>query len=246
MQRSVIDVPTADGTADAFLARPDDGEHPGVLLLMDALGMRPQIHAMATRIAEHGYVVLAPHVFWRQGRAPLWDTEAILATGDREALMAVVRPAMAALDPEDALRDAGAWLDHLGRQSTGPVALTGYCMGGALALRTAARYPGIAAVAAFHAGRLVTDQPSSPHLALGDITAEVYLGFADEDPSMPAEDIATVERALTGGGVTFTSEVYAGAAHGYTMSDMAVYDSDADERHWGALLGLLERTLRRP
>lgn len=239
----ILDVPTPDGTADAFLARADGGAHPGVLLLMDGIGMRPQIHAMAERIAAQGYVVLAPHLFWRQGRAPLWDADAILASGDRSALMAVVRPAMDALSPEAALRDAGAWLDFLGTQSTGPVGVTGYCMGGALALRTAAAYPGVAAVGAFHAGRLVTDQPSSPHLVLGDITGEVYLGFADQDPSMPAEDIATVAQVLTDAGVSFTSEVYTGAAHGYAMNDMAVYDAAAAERHWDALLALLARNL---
>lgn len=246
MQTTVIDVHTPDGTADAFFARPDEGDHPGVVLFMDAIGMRPQIHDMATRIASHGYVVLAPHAFWRLGRAPLWDVEAILAGGDRSALMDAVGPAMQALTPELATSDAGAWLDELGKHTTGPVGLTGYCFGGGLALRAAATYPGVAAVGSFHAGRLVTDAPTSPHLTLGEITGEVYLGHADNDASMPAEDIATVEKALSEAGVTFTSEVYAGAAHGYTMNDMAVYDTDAAERHWDALLGLLDRTLKHP
>ena len=48
---------------------------------------------------------------------------------------------------------------------SGPIGVTGYCMGGALALRTAAEHPGdVGAAAAFHPGRLATDAPDSPHL----------------------------------------------------------------------------------
>ena len=73
MNGSTVDVPTPDGVADCYLTRPDDGAHPGVLLMIDAIGLRPRIEEMADRIAAQGYVVLAPNVFYRAGRAPLWD-----------------------------------------------------------------------------------------------------------------------------------------------------------------------------
>jgi carboxymethylenebutenolidase len=70
----MMDIKTEDGVADAYLARPDDDEaHPGVLFIMDGLGLRPRIKEMADRIAEHGYVVLAPNVFYRAGRAPIFE-----------------------------------------------------------------------------------------------------------------------------------------------------------------------------
>jgi carboxymethylenebutenolidase len=72
MRSSSVDVTTADGVADAYLTRPDgDGPHPAVLFVMDALGLRPRIAEMAERIAEQGYVVLAPNVVYRAGRAPV-------------------------------------------------------------------------------------------------------------------------------------------------------------------------------
>jgi carboxymethylenebutenolidase len=61
---------------------------------------------------------------------------------------------------------------------------------------------------------------------------------------MPAEQIDRLEAALDAAGVRYTSEVYAGAAHGWTMSDMPVHDAAAEDRHWDALLGLLDRALR--
>jgi dienelactone hydrolase len=75
MNGSTIDVPTPDGVADCYLTKPaGDGAHPGVLFMIDAIGLRPRIEEMADRIAAQGYVVLAPNVFYRAGRAPLWET----------------------------------------------------------------------------------------------------------------------------------------------------------------------------
>jgi len=71
MSSETIGVPTADGVADAYLTRPDDEPRGGVLLIMDAFGLRPQIERMADRIADRGFVVLAPNVFYRAGRAPV-------------------------------------------------------------------------------------------------------------------------------------------------------------------------------
>ena len=66
-----IDITTPDGVADAYVARPDGQPHPGVLLCMDAFGLRPVIEQMADRIAADGHVVLAPNLFYRAGRAPV-------------------------------------------------------------------------------------------------------------------------------------------------------------------------------
>ncbi|MGW4108922.1 dienelactone hydrolase family protein, partial [Streptomyces sp. NPDC004976] len=90
--------------------------------------------------------------------------------------------------------------------------------------------------------RLASDAPDSPHLLAGRITAELYFGHADRDPSLPPEQIERLERALTDAGVRHRCEVYTGAGHGYTQSDTAAYDKEADDRHWAALLGLLART----
>jgi len=73
MPSANVDISTPDGVANAYLARPDEGAHPGVLFLMDAYGVRPAIHEMADRIADAGYLVLAPNLFYRAGRSPLGE-----------------------------------------------------------------------------------------------------------------------------------------------------------------------------
>ncbi|MEU2614706.1 dienelactone hydrolase family protein [Micromonospora sp. NPDC007271] len=250
MQTTTVDVPTGDGVADAYLVRPDgDGPFPGVLVFTDAFGLRTAVAAMAERLAARGYVVLVPNLFHRSGRAPLIDLSAIADADRRGALFEQLRPMMQALTPAVVARDAAAYLDFLAGQpgvAAGPAAIVGYCMGGMNALRAVEAHPDrIAAAAAFHAGRLVTDAPDSPHLAVGAVTGELYFGHADQDPSMTAEQIATLEQALDAAGVAYRSEVYAGAPHGYSQSDTPMYDARADERHWSALFDLLDRTFRR-
>jgi carboxymethylenebutenolidase len=243
---STVDIPMPDGTADAYLARPDDDQpHPGVLFIMDAYGLRPTIEEMADRIAADGYVVLAPNVFYRAGRSPVLPMPDTTDAESRTKFFRSVGPLMRELTPERLAGDGAAYLDYLAQvASSGPVAITGYCMGGRVGWRIAAAHPDrVVALGAFHPGGLVTDAPDSPHRSASDLDAELYLGFADEDPSMTADQIATLERTLEEVGTRYRAETYDGARHGYTMADGAAYDEAARERHFRELHDLLERSL---
>jgi carboxymethylenebutenolidase len=242
----MIDVTTEDGVADAYLARPDDQRRPAVLLVMDAYGLRPQIERMADRIATQGYVVLAPNVLYRAGRSPVVPLDSLGDPDQQRPLLDRVMPLIRELTPERIVGDGAAYLDRLEQIGRGPVAITGYCMGGRVAWRIAAAYPErVAALGGFHVGGLATDDSDSPHRSAGSLAAEVYLGFADNDRSMTSEQIAELEGALDAAGVRHRSEIYRGAAHGYTMADTPAYNEAAAERHYAELFGLLDRTVAR-
>src|SRR4051812_29545638 len=245
MPSSTVEIRTPDGVAEAYLTSPDDGDrHPGVLFMMDAFGLRPRVEEMADRIAERGYAVLAPNLFYRAGRAPVLPFPDMSEEGARAEFFKGVRPLMDALTPERMAADGEAYLDELAKVAEEPVAITGYCMGARMGWRIAAAHPGrVAALAGFHGGGLVTDDETSPHLSAGELRAEVYFGHADNDPSNDPEQIAALDAAMEEAGVAHRSEVYEGAAHGYTMSDTPVYHEDAAERHFDALFDLLERTV---
>jgi carboxymethylenebutenolidase len=248
MSGQMIDVKTRDGVANAYLSRPDDGErHPAVLFVMDAFGLRPQIELMADRIAARGFAVLAPNVFYRGGREPVGPMPDMGDPAERTRFMETIMPLMQGLTPELIARDGGAYLDLLEEVGRGPVAITGYCMGGRVGWWIAAAFPDrVAALGCFHTGGLVTEDEDSPHRSAGKLTAELYLGSADNDQSMTPEQIATLERALDDAGVRYRSEIYTGAAHGYTMADTPVYDESAAERHFTELFALLDRTIAAP
>jgi carboxymethylenebutenolidase len=244
-----IDITTPDGTADAFFARPDtDGTHPAVILYTDAFGIRPAAEEHVKRLARYGYCVLAPNIFYRSRRAPVLENlEERLRSEDRSALFADLRPMMDLLTPEAAHRDSEAWLRFMrsaGGAEPGKLGTVGYCMGGRLSLRMAGEFPGaVGAAASFHGGNLATDQADSPHLSIVQATGELYIGHADNDRSMPPGQMARLTQVLAEAHVRHTAELYVGAGHGWTQTDLQVYDEPSSERHWLRLVELFERTL---
>jgi carboxymethylenebutenolidase len=111
-------------------------------------------------------------------------------------------------------------------------------------LRIAARRPEkIAAAASFHGGGLFTDAPTSPHLVLPRVKAQLYFGHAVEDRSMPKESIEKFEQALAAWGGKYESETYDGAYHSWTTLDSPVYNKAQAERAFGKLTALFDATL---
>ncbi|MGI5459371.1 dienelactone hydrolase family protein [Streptomyces sp. CA-249302] len=248
VQGTSVEITTSDGTVDAYLAAPDDSTpRPAVLFYMDAFGLRPHLRSMADRLASAGYTVLVPNVFYRFGPAPVVELPEFINPAERPEIIGQLGPAARTLTPEGAMRDAAVHLDWLAASpltTDGPVGVTGYCMGAALALRTAGTHADrVAAAAGFHGAYLATDAPDSPHLLADRITAELYFGHADQDSTNPAEQIDRLEKSLTAAGVRHRSEVYEGAHHGFTQADTAMYGAEATDRHWTALLELFGRTL---
>ncbi|WP_026421148.1 dienelactone hydrolase family protein [Actinokineospora inagensis] len=241
MPSKTLWIPTADGQAEAFAAYPEDGgRHPGVLMYADAFGIRPALREMALELAGHGYYVLVPHFFYRHGPVPVVELPEYIAGEARSALIGELMPLIRAHTAELTLRDADAYLGFLTglpEVSAGPVAVTGYCVGGLLAVRTAVAHPAqVAAVAAFHAP-VGADGLES----LSTLTAHVHFGHAETD--LTADALGELNQALDAAGVDYTSEIYPGTVHGFTMSDTDAFNPAAARRHWDRLVSLLDRTL---
>ncbi|WP_030907079.1 dienelactone hydrolase family protein [Streptosporangium amethystogenes] len=241
MPTRTLQIPTTGGQADAFAAFPDHGErHPGVLMYADGFDIRPVLQEMARELAGHGYYVLVPNIFYRHGPAPVIELPEHIGEEVRPAIFAQLMPLIEAHTTERVLSDADAYLRFLTTQpevSAGPVAVTGYCIGGLLAMRTAAAHPGqVAAVAGFH-GPVGADGPDS----LSKLTAQVHFGHAETD--ITPEALSELNQALDAAGVDYTSEIYPGTVHGFTMSDTDAFNPSALQRHWDRLLSLLDRTL---
>ena len=242
-----VSIPTPDGDARAYSFQPPDaGPWPAVIFYMDAPAIRPALFEMAQRLADHGYFVLLPDMFWRVGLYEPMDAKALFADPQkRKELFGKFIPST---DADKAMRDTGAFLDWLSAQpevAGTKVGATGYCMGGGMALRAAGAYPDrIAAAAGFHPARLATDEPDSPHLLAPKIKARIYIGGADEDAGFPPEQADRLRDALTAAGVDNEVTIYPGALHGYAPPDMPVYNETAAERHWRELFGLLDGALK--
>lgn len=238
-----------DGDAEAYLAPAPGGEPaPGVLFVVDAIGLRPRIEEMADRIASWGYTVLAPHVFFREGSAAELAPKADLhEPGAREEFMGEAMSRVGRLTPDLLARDLPAYLSALRARPEvvgEEVGVTGYCMGARIAVRAAGLDPAVVAVGGWHGGGLVTDDPDSPHLALATARARFAFGHASNDRSMPPEAVAALGAALDDAGRQAVNDVFPGP-HGYSMSDTPMYDEESAERHFASLRTLLDSTLGR-
>ncbi len=236
-------IQTEDGLCPTDVFTPaGTGPWPAVIFYGDAGGMRPAMRDMAARLADAGYLVLLPDLYYRYGPyAPLVPAEVFAGNPG-----AILGPFIATTGTDKAARDTGALLSYL--DARGDVAGTrigavGFCMGGGIAVAAAATYPErFAAVASFHGGRLATDAPQSPHWRVATLQAEIYIASAGNDDSYPPAMAQRFEAALTEAGVRYQSEQYP-APHGWMVPDFPVHDAAQAGRGWDAMRALFARTL---
>jgi carboxymethylenebutenolidase len=236
-----VDIETGEGSMGTFVVHPTEGgPSPVVLFLMDAPGKRPLLHSMATRLAEHGYYVMLPNLYYRT--TPAFE----LDFASRESFERM-RELMGALGNRMVARDAASLFEfaELDPAADADVAgCVGYCMSGPFALFVAAEHAGrVRAAASFYGVRLHVEAADSPHLRLGEVTGELYVGAAEHDDYVPLEMVDRFEAAMQEAGVRGAVERYWGNHHGFAFDDRPAYDPVADARHWEVLVDLFARNL---
>ena len=238
---SDVMVKTPDGTADCYFVRPASGTAAGVLLWPDIFGLRPAMRNMGKRLAESGYAVLVPNPFYRMKNAPT-------APNGAATPIAEVMPQMQALNETTHMTDAKAFIAWLDQQPSvaknRKIGTQGYCMGGPIAFRTSAAVPDrVGAVASFHGGGLVTNQPNSPHLQASKTKAQFLIEIADNDDQRAPTEKDTLKETFAAAKLPAEIEVYKGAAHGWCPPDSGVYNKDAAEKAWSRLIALYSKAL---
>jgi carboxymethylenebutenolidase len=227
-------VAVSDGEFTVTIVEPDTGTGPGILLLQEIFGVGDFLLAKARDLAELGYVVSCPDVFWRvQPGVALEHDEA----GLNEAFGLMGRWSTEVDDATKA-SDLAAALDHLRSISNGKVAVMGYCLGGHLAYALACHNDVDACVSYYGSG-------IAGRLAEADgLSCPTIFHFGGNDPYIPAEEVDAIRSALGGrDGVEF--HVHDGAGHAFE-NFLAPQFSDpaATERSWPLTVDFLERTLR--
>jgi len=238
---SDVNVTTPDGIADCYFVHPASGTAPGVLVWPDIFGLRPAFRQMGKRLAQSGYSVLVVNPFYRTKKAPTADAGAATPIDQ-------VRPLAQSLNEGTQMTDAKAFLAWLDEQASvaknRKMGTQGYCMGGPFAFRTAAAVPGrVGAVATFHGGGLVTDQPNSPHLEAAKTKAQFLIAIAANDDARSPKDKDVMKETFAKANLPAEIEVYANAAHGWCPPDSRVYNEAQAEKAWSRLLALYEKAL---
>ncbi len=241
-----LDIATQDGAMNTYTVRPDDGGPlPVVIMLMDAPGVREGLREICRRISQSGYYVLLPNLYYRSTREFVCGPTR--NHPDAEANLKRMFGLLESISNAKVAADTGAVLDVLPTlpdAKPGKVGLVGYCMSGAFVTAAAAAHPDrIGCFASYYGTRLITEQPDSPHLMLGDIVAEGYYAFAEHDTYVPLSDVAKFERLLAAAPFPSRVETEAGAHHGYAFSDRGNLHETAREKHYERMLALFRRHL---
>lgn len=228
-------VPAGADHFDAFCAVPAGGRGPGILLFQEIFGINDNMRSLAARLADAGYVVLVPDMFWRISRRFEVNDES--GMGDAFAMVQKLDFARA----EEDISSAHAHLLGL-PECDGRVGAVGFCLGGGLAFAAAvgSRVDGRGpdAVVCYY-GSAINDMLGR----VERLECPALFHYGERDPYIPAEKIAEVENAVAGRpGVEFYRY---DAGHAFSNEDApSMYDARAAAEAWPRTLDFFARNLR--
>src|SRR4029077_3370514 len=157
-------------------------------------------------------------------------------------------PLARSLNETTNMTDAKTFIGWLDSQSSvaknRKMGTQGYCMGGAIAFRTAYAMPDrVGAVASFHGGNgLVTDAPDSPHVQAATSKAQFLVAIAQNDDAQAPTEKTVMKETFAKAGLPGEVEVYP-AMHGWCPPDSGVYSEPQAEKAWSRLLVLYGKAL---
>ena len=247
---TAVEIRTPDGTPEGFLYRDESAQvQPGVIHYTDIGGIRESHREKAERIAEQGYVVLLPNVFYRTGRPPVIDWP-INPSDDR--IMKRIGEISGPLTPEAMEKDSSAYVDFLAAQpgvSGAPMGVLGHCFSGAMAMRACAARPDKIGVAA--------SLPRRKAFRGRPTQARILSCLADQRRTSILATRCRISRcrrrrstkssitvALAAWSGKYESAVYEGAFHGWTVPDSPVYNEPQAERAFAKLMDLFRSALK--
>lgn len=225
--REKVSFPSDGGTTEGYLARPASGTGPGVIVIQEWWGLVGHVTSVADRFAAEGFVALAPDLYHG------------LTTGEPDE----ARRLMMGLAMDQAAHDIGGAARYLAGDDgcTGKVGAVGFCMGGSLALWSAALSDDVIAAVGFYP--VIPWERMRPEWSRYAGKAAV-IHCSEEDGTSAAEGIQTAREAIETAGGEVTLYDYPGTAHAFFNDDRPeVFSHDAATSAWARTLDLLRTRL---
>ncbi len=225
-----IEFPSNGTTGRGYLAVPASGSGPGVVVIQEWWGLNRQIEEVCDRFASEGFVALAPDLY----------------RGEETSEPDEAGKMMMSLNLERAAKDMVGAVDFLvghGAVTGTGVGVTGYCMGGGLALWLATLRPDSvkAVVPCYGIIPWPAAQPDYTQLA-----APVQGHYAELDDFAGPEAVRKLEEELQGLGKQCEFFIYPGTQHAFTNNHRPdVYDEAATEQVWARTVSFFREKLAR-
>lgn len=205
------------------LAVPDRQRSPGLVICHEWWGLNDDMRAMAERFADEGFLSLAVDLYG--GRVTDDQNEAALLSNE--------------LRTPDAMKVVQAACDYLAGhpRGTGKVGVTGFCLGGAMALAAACNVEGLGAVLPFYG------LPRAEYASWSRCKAPIQGHFATHDGFVTPERVTAAHVAALAAGAKFELHFY-DAGHAFMRKgDAQAYDAAAAELAWSRATEFLHRFL---
>jgi carboxymethylenebutenolidase len=213
--KSYIDIKSPDGTFKAYISKPAKLPAPVVVVLQELFGVNADIRATCDELCAQGYIAMAPDLFWRQEPGVDLDVRSEEDWQHGLRLYAAYNREAGVKDIMETVRTA---VDL--KESTGKVAVMGYCLGALMAFIAAARYEVDAAVA-YHGG------DTEKYLGeVGGLDAPLLMHLGEEDEFINKAAQAEIKAALAPR-PNVTVYTYPGQSHAFSRHNGAHYNAAA-------------------
>ncbi|MDO8380185.1 dienelactone hydrolase family protein [Phenylobacterium sp.] len=229
-----VQISPPDTQIPAYLARPAGaGPYPVVIVVSEIFGVHEYIRDVCRRLAQLGYVAMAPDFFARagdpSGMSDYAEIRKIVATATDEQVMGDLSAAMAFLKAQDYAQADTA-------------AITGFCWGGNITWQACQRLNLFKAGVAWY-GRLArpadapADERQWPVDMAAALSAPVLGLYAGQDQGIPLSDVEKMRSALAAAGKTDSEIlVYPESQHGFHADYRSAYDAAAAKDGWTRML----------
>lgn len=236
IEKTGVIISTPDGQMPAFLYKSaEGGQKPAVILLMEAFGLTSHIQDVADRIANEGYIVLTPDLYYRELPNNKFEY------GEVAQAMAMMYRIDFGKPVEEDLSAAIAYIKSQPDVFPERVGVTGFCLGGGLTFLAACKFSDeIAAAAPFYG--MVLDEWIE---AMSSIAVPIYLFHGGIDPFIPLERIQQIESRFKALGKEYALKVYPDADHGFFCHERFSYNHLAAEDSWHELTQFFHKHLQK-
>lgn len=238
IKTEIVQIPNQDLLIDAFLAQPETSQPlPGVIVIQEIFGVNEHIKDVACRIAQEGYITIAPAIYQRQ--APNF------AVGYTPQDIEIGRVYKNNTKADELLSDIQATIDYLyqlPQVKKEGVRSIGFCFGGHVVYLTAT-LPDIKATASFYGAGITNWCPNDENPTITrtkDIKGKIYCFFGLQDASIPPEQIDQIEKELQAYNIDHQIFRYPNADHGFFCDRRSSYHPESAKDAWQKVLALFK------
>lgn len=238
-----VDIRAGQAPMRLFVAAPNAaGKYPGIVCYSDIFQLTGPMLRACTRLAGYGFVAAAPEIYHRiepPGTAIPFDD-----AGRTRGLEDAARTPVVHFD-----ESRRVVLDYLAEHplvAPGKLGAMGFCIGGHLAFR-AALEPDVRATVCYygtgiHDGKLGLDRDAGSLARAGEIRGQLLMVFGTEDPHVPAEGRATIDRKLREAGVDYSVKLYP-CGHAFMRDEGPRFDPEATDQAFGDMIALFRKMI---